>query len=226
MSSPNDNFLDVSLDDLTDMHPKGSFQFVLKEITPFVAEYRNNQKEGKPIEQGEFLVFSLVTKDDDGIHRVIDTKKMTVKINSPKASLFILLSGWFGGIKVDEVKAKVPSMRTLLGRNGMANINHDASAQGTVYATIGSLNPIMLVKGKPVLDDIVLPDSFHYEPLSSRRKMQPNPSNPRFPWFLARHDDESADADTADVKPENGQQEPVQRSQGASVAGKAKDAKF
>lgn len=216
MTMENDNesksFLDSSWDDVAGTHPKGQFQFVLKEITPMVAEYIEKDKAGQPRKRVEHVVFSLITKGDDGELRVIDSKKMTLKVNSTKSDLFTFVSGWYGGIKVEDFKTKVPRIGMLLNRNGMVSINHETSQRGTSYASIGGVQQIIVQGGKPTIPDLVIPEDFFYEPYHSRKNLEPNTGgNPKYPWFQPAftEDEEAGEFDPAKLEGQKQGKDPL-----------------
>lgn len=215
---PSDAFLDASWDDLAETHPTGQFQFVLKEVTAFIAEYQKKDVPGKPINRVQTIVFSLITKDDSGVLRIMDTKRMSLKINSSKADLHQFLSSWFGGIKIEEFKSKVPNVGRLIGRNGFITVNHETSARGTSYAVCGAPQQIVAISGKPSVPDLAIPDDFHYEPYASRQGLEPF-NDTKFRWlqpFKANEEEEGTDAQATRS---GGQQRPT-------AGGKATDAPF
>jgi hypothetical protein len=149
---------DVGLDEMSGLHPTGSFQAVLVQLPFFRAESKD--RDGMVITD-DYRVFSFQTEDDEGVRRIIDSNKMTQKPFSDKSTMGKVLKAMFGVSKPESLQAAIPSLSVLLGMNFMLGIEH-ATMQGggSPFASIASFAPIPVIKGKPAVEPIQGDESY------------------------------------------------------------------
>ena len=149
---------DIGLDEMSGLHPTGSFQAVLVQLPFFRAEVKD--RDGLLITD-DYRVFCFQTEDDEGVRRIIDSNKMTQKPFSDKSSMGKVLKAMFGVSKPESLQAAIPSLSVLLGMNFMLGIEH-ATMQGggSPFASIASFAPIPVIKGKPAVEPIEGDESY------------------------------------------------------------------